>query len=193
MANELTELPTYEKGKVSTRVEDIVLHAFADTSNQSTNKSSGEHISTNSASQSPSSDNLVSNGNHQSNRSRPQTVVGVFEHTNQAQAAIDYLLNKNLKRNQIEVSGRNTSDGHQSGDEDNGSITNWFKSVFGNDKDARTYADAAKTGSVVTVLTSSYQEAEQVADVLDKHGAVSVSDSQTGQNSNFRSRILDRR
>lgn len=196
MANELTELPTYEKGKVNTRVEDVVLHAFANTSAKQSeyNRSERDEIS-----DSPQagkrdyyqpSDTLASQQNPEN--LRPQTVIGVFEHTTQGQVAIEHLLDNNFHRNEIEVSGRKSE--YQDGElenNDNG-VTNWFKSVFGNDDDAKAYTEAAKTGCVVTVQTSSVEEAEKAAQILDKHGALSIKDSFSNHNSNYRSRILDR-
>ncbi|MEJ6982357.1 PRC-barrel domain-containing protein [Pedobacter sp. P351] len=185
MANELTELPTYEKGKVSTRVEDVVQHAFANTGDQVSDKSqSGKE-----AYYEPS-DTLSSQRDTAS--LRPQTVIGVFEHTTQGQVAIEHLLENNFHRNEIEVSGRRTE--NQDGETENhdNGVTNWFKSVFGNDDDARAYTEAAKTGCVITVQTSSIEEAEKAARILDKHGALSIKDSFSNQSSNYRSRILDR-
>jgi sporulation protein YlmC with PRC-barrel domain len=194
MANELTELPTYERGKVSTRIEDVVMRAFANTVRPPGNSSTASNAAVDAPQ--PIHQNrqdVVTPTTHQSedHKSRPQTVVGVFEHSNQAQVAIEYLLDHNFKRNQIEVSRRESF--HDNAEHEDHSITNWFRSVFGNDNDAKTYSEAAKTGCVITVQSSSYEEAERVAEILDKHGAVDLSDSFANKEHRHHSRILDRK
>ncbi len=193
MANELTELPTYERGKVSTRIEDVVMQAFANTARPSANTSSNSNVADAEQPAHQNRQEMVNQTTQTSQRdiSRPQTVVGVFEHTNQGQVAIEYLLDHNFKRNQIEVSSRESF--HDNAEHEDHGITNWFRSVFGNDNDAKTYSEAAKTGSVITVQTSSYEEAEKVAEILDKHGAVDLSDSFSNKEYNHHSRILDRK
>lgn len=194
MANELTELPTYEKGKVSTRIEDIVQHAFADIysrSNSIYENSNPVDTSQNHFKTDINNSTNQYNTPNTSDKSRPQTVVGVFEHSNQGQIAIEYLLGHNFKRNQIELSSRDSEYNESDINEDDSSVTNWFKSLFGNDNDAKTYSEAAKTGCVVTVQTSSLQEAERAAEILDLHGALSVNDSLNNQQGNYRSRIID--
>lgn len=185
LANELTELPTYEKGKVSTRIEDLVHHAFS-----TVNREQASSFTQNSSSSSTNRQdvNTITNTPYNTERSN-QAVVGVFEHLNQGQIAVEYLLGHNFSKDQIELSGRT----YDEGTTDDGSVTNWFKSVFGNDEDARTYSEAARTGCVVTVQTSSLQEAEKAAEILDLHGAVSVNDSYANQQrNNHRSRIVNR-
>jgi hypothetical protein len=194
MANELTSLPTYEKGKVSTRMEDMVQHAFSGFTNRQLNAEPGRQEVL-SASEGYDSDMKSDHRNEQPrdmSRPRPQTVIGVFEHSNQAQVAIEYLLDHDFKRNQIEVSSRAaTQSGEPTNDEH--SLTNWFKSMFGNENDARTYSEAARTGCVVTIQTASFEEAERAAQILDKHGALNINDSSSGRQRSFRSRILDRK
>lgn len=195
-ANELTELPTYEKGKVNTRVEDVVQHAFVSIYNRRTeNKRSELNQMPSDISQTTEQKYYQQGGsvNSQqfSDKSRPQTVIGVFEHTNQGQSAIEYLLDNNFRRDQIQVSSLASE--YNEGENHDNSITNWFKSMFENDDDAKTYSDAARTGCVITVQASSVDEAETAAKILDNHGALSINDSFSDQNSNFRSRILDRK
>jgi sporulation protein YlmC with PRC-barrel domain len=194
MANELTELPTYERGNVSTRIEGVVIQAFANTARPANNASSNSNDTDLSRHTPASRQEVVAPAHRRSqiiDTSRPQTVVGVFEHSNQGQVAIEYLLDHDFKRNQIEVSSRESF--HDNAEHEDHGITNWFRSVFGNDNDAKTYSEAAKTGSVITVQTSSYEEAEKVAEILDKHGAIDLSDSFSNKERNHRSRILDRK
>ena len=233
-ANELTELPTYEKGKVSTRVEDLVQHAFANTIAENirreTNSSGKEHkeawererqqhltdqpadtsvrelkeeweterhqhlADTPADSSERELEKTQEREHYQSyNKSRPQNVVGVFEHLNQGQVALQYLLDHNFKRNQIELSSQASEYQEDAVYDEDHSVTNWFKSVFGNDDDAKTYSEAARTGCVITVYTSSIDEAERAAEILDKHGALNIDDTLKGQTNTYKSRILDRK
>ena len=196
MANELTELPTYEKGKVSTRIEDMVLHAFSssDTSHRELNSDSSSFTENPAhAVRTPFHADAQQVNTKSADRARPQTVIGVFEHSNQGQTAIEYLLGNGFNRSQIEITSRETQFDNNADDNGTGGLTDWFKSVFGNDHDARTYSDAARTGCVVSVHTSTVDESEAVAEILDKHGAIDVNDSSSSRGSNYRSRILDAR
>ncbi|MBC7912865.1 MAG: PRC-barrel domain-containing protein [Pyrinomonadaceae bacterium] len=183
MANELTELPFYEKGKITTGVEEIVRRAFVNTSKNNLERENPLK----------SFDEEISERDQWTNRSRPQTVVGVFEFIQQGQEAIAYLLEHDFKRNQIDISSRTLE--NQSGypKNDDTSLNNWFKSVFGNDNDAKTYSDAAKAGCVITVHTSEMDNAERAAEILDKHGALKLNDSAESRDRKFHSRILDRK
>ena len=207
MANELTELPTYEKGKISTRVEDLIQHAFSDTRKETVrtenqapmetnerlydrNEPVGVGVQSSGTNTMHSSDTAGSTA--ASSQSRPQTVVGVFEHTNQGQVAVEYLLDHQFNRDQIKISSRAADYKEADNDDHDSSVTNWFKSVFGNDNDAKTYSEAAKTGCVVTIQTSSVGEAERAAEILDMHGALNMKDSLDEQKRRYKSRIFDR-
>jgi hypothetical protein len=198
MANELTELLTYEKGKVNTRVEDLVQHVFSATrrggvtsepatpipiTNQSYDRNEPVAVHHSETSESTAT----------FNQSRPQTVVGVFEHTNQGQLAVEYLLDHKFNRDQIDISNRGGDHSAAENEDHDSSVTNWFKSVFGNDDDARTYSEAARTGCVVSVHTSSVEEAETAAEILDMHGALNMHDSVDEKKMKYKSRIFDRK
>jgi hypothetical protein len=169
LAAELTELPSYEKGKVSARIEEMVQNAFSSSYVRTHTKSDIKNIKdpaelhqnqlrTNEVGSQPVSHEQVSGS---------QTVLGVFEHSNQAQVAVEYLLDHGYSKNQLEISSRGKKYSNDTIEHDDHSITGWFKSMFGNDTDARTYSEAAKTGCVVTVHTSSLAEAERAAHVED--------------------------
>jgi hypothetical protein len=181
MANELTELPTYEKGKITDTVEEVINRAF-----KNINETDVSHI----APFSPSAGS--SNTANTSNKSRPQTVVGVFKNADGAKAGIDALLADKFKRNQIDISSKALDEQFGFYHEDDTSMTNWFKSVFGNDSDARAYSNAAKDGCVVTVQTNSMLEAELAARILDDNGTVKIEDGVINQKG-YTSRILDRK
>ena len=207
MANELTALPTYEKGKLSTKTVDLVIHTFANVSPRSRESMPGAGGVNNSdtantsyhASQAQRSYDAeqthtrqspvlpADTSTHQHDRSTrtderhmdgdkhsdevSKTVVGVFEHTNQAQAAIEYLTKYGFKRNNIDISNRNADEA----DNDEG-ITGFFRSLFKDDDDVYKYSEAAKAGAVVTVNTFSDKEAEEAAEILDQLGAINMDD-----------------
>lgn len=189
MANELTELPTYEKGKISMNVENIVRHAFINTVKTDTNEAKSIQPA---GSLTESDRTTIAETSFLSGeRPRPQTVVGVFDYTNAAQTAIEYLLAQDFKRNQIDISSKALDEQFGFPKNDDSSLTSWFKSVFGNDNDAKTYTDIAKTRCIVTVHTENIDDAERAAEILDHHGALEVEDSYA--NNKFHSRILDRK
>jgi sporulation protein YlmC with PRC-barrel domain len=109
--------------------------------------------------------------------SRPQTVVGVFDHTNQAQAAVEYLVKKaGFKRENIDLMLRDADDYDTSrkGEEHHSGMSEFFSNLFKNDDRAKDYSDAASTCSVVTLHVDSIENAEKAAEILDMHGAVNV-------------------
>lgn len=111
-------------------------------------------------------------------REKPQTVVGVFDHTNQAQTAVEYLVKQGIKRENIDIVLRDADDYDTSrkGEEHHSSMSEFFSNLFGGDNRAKDYSDAASTCSVVTVQTDSLRTAEKVAEILDMHGAVNMED-----------------
>lgn len=188
MANELTELPTYEKGKVSKTVEELVYRVFhSDTSGEK--NYANQPLLQNEVGTAP----LLNSLSQQTDRSRPQIVVGVFDNNESAHAALDYLLANNVKRNEIDVSSKDYNEQSGLPNQDDTGLTNWFKSIFGNDDDAKKYSNAAKTGTVLTIQTNSMDDAERVARMLDNSGAIKLQDSTTNTERAFQSRILDRK
>lgn len=131
------------------------------------------------------------------------TVVGVFDDAQEAQEAVEELVNDGFSRSNIDLSaqtnaytdGSTTTDSTMFADrnrntsgtyteevaddaKDTGSgIGNFFKSLFGDDDDdARRYSTVAERGSIVTVHVQSEDEAERAADILDDNGAVDVNE-----------------
>lgn len=132
------------------------------------------------------------------------TVIGIFDNASDAQHAVETLVSEGFSRNSIDLSSQNGTyakegtttgtkdlfpDRHQNTSgtrtealvddtKDVGSgIGDFFSSLFGNDDDDRhKYASVAERGSVVTVHTSTEDEAERAADILDDAGAVDVNE-----------------
>jgi uncharacterized protein (TIGR02271 family) len=103
-----------------------------------------------------------------------QTVVGVFDTRDAAQAA----------RTQLEAGGIASGDIHlQSYDVDGethdegfmSSVSNFFRSMFGDEPDAGTYSEAVRRGStVVTIDAQSDAEVAQARSALAAAGAVDI-------------------
>ena len=201
MSMELTSLPTYERDKLG-RLEELVQNAFRSHYDGSghpedrdlyAGSSSMGTATTGSIPQPVASPHRSLASDVPAGR---QTVVGVFEHSSQAEAAVDALILKGVKREDIDVSHRDSENAEREN-----SISHFFQSLFSNDSEARSYSDAARTGSVVTVHVASRLEAEYAADVLDKNGAINMEDrvrSYRTENASyessvrkFRSRIID--
>lgn len=109
---------------------------------------------------------------------RQKTVIGIFDHTNQAQAAAMYLEREGFPRENIDISLRDADDYDTSrqGEDRHSGIVDFFSSLFEDTDKARNYTDAARTCSVVTLACDSVEDAERAAEILDKHGAVNVDD-----------------
>ena len=109
------------------------------------------------------------------------TVVGVFDNSREAQTAVQQLVSNGLSRDRIDVSPQTASNtsGHEK-HEDNDSIGDFFRSLFGSEEKTDHYSKYARTGSVVTVHATSAQEAERAADIMDEYGAVNLDERATG-------------
>ncbi|HEY1025067.1 MAG TPA: PRC-barrel domain-containing protein [Sphingobacteriaceae bacterium] len=107
-----------------------------------------------------------------------KTVVGIFDHTNQAQSAAGYLEREGFPREDIDISLRDADDYDTSrqGEDRHSGITDFFSSLFEDNDKAQNYTDAAKTCSVVTLTCESSEDAERAAQILDNHGAVNIDD-----------------
>ena len=111
-----------------------------------------------------------------------QTVVGIFDKNSNAQDAVEALVNKGFDRSNIDMSaGGKTSAGtaknfNLDNDDQESGISRFFKNLFGdNDAEADRYNSyAAKSEAVVSVYTTSADEAEKAADIMDDNGAVDL-------------------
>lgn len=115
------------------------------------------------------------------------TVIGFFDDAQDARRAVDALQESGISASNIDLAqggagssyAGTTNDGSSYGDDkrdDGNAITRFFNSLFGDDSDdARRYSKAgANSNYIVTVHTSSSDESEDVADILDDYGAVDV-------------------
>jgi uncharacterized protein (TIGR02271 family) len=126
-----------------------------------------------------------------------QTVVGIFDDSNQAQRAVERLTAYGFTEADIDVtsqanvvendndmatgsSGRmsgSSSDKRDSGFGDR--VSRFFSNLFDDESDAQRYSTVARKGTVVSVYADSRDEAERAADILDEHGAVNVDEKAT--------------
>jgi hypothetical protein len=187
LANELTAIPTYEKGALTTKTVDLITHTFSSINPRNReNNLNPDHghvthdtqtVSSSAHTAAPAevhtSHDTVKHAHHTDSGTdghhNHKTVVGVYDHTNQAQAAIDYLIKNGFKRDNIVVTTRDN-------DTDEAGISGFFRSLFKDSDDADRYSHAARTGAVVTVDVHSDKEAEEAAEILDQLGAVNMDD-----------------
>lgn len=125
---------------------------------------------------------------NQPNKTMAQTVIGVFDTIDEAQHAVQQLIDAGFQRSHIDVAAQTGTDSDYSTttdtttrdrDDDNDGIGGFFRSLFGGDddderRDRDRYLHAARRGTLVTVHAQSRDEAERAADVLDEYGAVDV-------------------
>jgi stress response protein YsnF len=117
-----------------------------------------------------------------------QTVIGIFNDAGAAQGAVQRLTAYGFTDSDIDVSSSGYpagssayADGGDHSDEGFGErVSKFFRNLFEDEKDVQKYSTLARQGTVVSVYTSSHQEAERAADILDEHGAVNVNEQETG-------------
>lgn len=114
------------------------------------------------------------------------TVVGLFNSGNEAQAAKQELIQKGFTDENIDVSHRAVTTGAQTPTtqiEVTDSVGNFFKSLFGDEKTARNYSNAAgDADAILTVHVNSDEKARAVAAILDRNGAIDIDAAALQQN-----------
>lgn len=118
-----------------------------------------------------------------------QTVVGVFDTASEAEQAVEELVENGFDRQSIDIaSGQMDDDGNLelSGEESSWkeddhttfgeSVSNFFKSLFNGKDESYKYSEVARRHAVVSVYTSSPEQAEEAADILDDCGAIDVNE-----------------
>jgi stress response protein YsnF len=110
-----------------------------------------------------------------------QTIVGLFDTTEEARKAENKLMERGFDRSRIDVSRRSQKvdlDNTKNNKDDDDSISSFFRSLFGSDNDdASKYSRVANdSDSIVTVHADTRQEAERAADILDDAGAIDIDD-----------------
>ncbi|PPK86269.1 uncharacterized protein (TIGR02271 family) [Neolewinella xylanilytica] len=120
------------------------------------------------------------------NNQNNQTVIGVFDTKSQARSAKEALVEQKFNDSTIDVSqygehGKVGDNYHQQ----SGKVQSFFDRLFGDDNsydDDRGYTRSeaahgvASRGTVVTVHTSTLEEAKKAASILDRYGAIDFDD-----------------
>ncbi len=104
-----------------------------------------------------------------------QTVIGVFDTNNHANSAREALVDAGFTKSNIDFStyGEKGYAHDEYNDNHSNSVTGFFRDLFDtDDHTATTYADVASRGTVVTVHTTTMDEAKRAAAILDSYGAI---------------------
>lgn len=112
-----------------------------------------------------------------------QTVIGFFDDAAEAQKAVQKLTSEGFRMEDVDTKDRtavvrndNTRHTNTRDTDDDGSISRFFSSLFGDNNDeANRYTNVAKESCcIVTVHAQSKDQAERAADILDNCGAIDV-------------------
>lgn len=108
-----------------------------------------------------------------------KTVIGIFENSDDARRASLELADHGIRRENVDIATRPVGTAHDHVDRDkehDTAIGRFFHNLFSDDEDraARYSSVAHRSNSIVTVHCRDEENAEEVADILDKCGAVDV-------------------
>lgn len=113
-----------------------------------------------------------------------KTIFGIFNKPDEAQNAVKHLLDEGFTPNEIDVhrtrEGVKTPDSEKekksrSNERNSDGYMNFLSSFFAEDtSEAENGSQTGRRGSMVTVHTTSQDESDKVAQVLDRFGAVDV-------------------
>ncbi len=131
-----------------------------------------------------------------------QTVVGIFEHANQAQEAKAYLIANGFNSQNIDINtiaGSNYGSNAVNQQEDNAArheeegigdkISRFFSNLFSDEDDVSAHVEAARRGTTVTVFTTTENQTLQAVQILDNFGAVDVNDFAQSASARENSRV----
>ncbi len=145
----------------------------------------------------------IIDGDHQTSHHKNEndelsyTVIAVFEHLNQGQAATEYLLNHGFKKEEITISNNNNQIQEEQDNRQESGISHFFRSLFTDQDEASRYSDAASRGCVISVDVTSRQQANEAAEILDQHGSLNLTKEQAARVENRiekgNSRIFEQR
>jgi hypothetical protein len=106
------------------------------------------------------------------------TVIGIFEHQQQLDAAVNQLMLAHFNSEDIHVSKKEDMQGRGDATDENGTLGSkagsYFKSIFADEKVAFQYAVVAQQATVLTLHTETWDDAVRAADILDDCGALNV-------------------
>jgi hypothetical protein len=106
------------------------------------------------------------------------TVIGIFEHQQQIDAAINQLMLNHFNSENIHISKKEEMQGRGDATDENGTLGSkagaYFKNIFPDEKTAFQYAVVAQQATVLTLHTDTWDDAVRAADILDGCGALNV-------------------
>lgn len=124
------------------------------------------------------------------------TVIGLFDHRNEAQSARTELIREGFMEDNIDLSNKSAGNTGEyntetvsTGSGSSGGISGFFNSLFGDDSTtANNYTNVANDAdTILTVHVDSDERARHAAEILDRNGAIDVDErgtQPTGQNYN---------
>jgi len=120
--------------------------------------------------------NLKKSFNHKKKEAHmSHTVIGIFNSADEANDAVQQLLQNGYNDNEVDYSGSATNySGTDTHDDNESGISRFFKNLFGDNDESKRYSNAARNRYVVTVHASSADEARRASDLLDDFGAIDV-------------------
>jgi hypothetical protein len=106
------------------------------------------------------------------------TVIGIFEHQQQIDAAVNQLMLNHFNSENIHISKKEDMQGRGDATDENGTLGSkagaYFQDIFQDEKTAFQYAVVAQQGTVLTLHTDTWDDAVRAADILDDCGALNV-------------------
>ena len=114
-----------------------------------------------------------------------QTVVGIFNNADEAQRAVQKLLDNGFDEKNVDYARGSEAEDYVRDDqyrkeeyrEHESGIGRFFKNLFGDDDESNRYTRVAKKGYIVTVHAQSTEEARRASELLDEFGAVDVDET----------------
>jgi stress response protein YsnF len=111
------------------------------------------------------------------------TVIGIFNSADEANDAVQQLLQNGYNNNEVDYSGSATNySGTDTHDDNESGISRFFKNLFGDNDESKRYSNAARNRYLVTVHASSEDEARRASNLLDEFGAIDVDTDEDDSN-----------
>jgi uncharacterized protein (TIGR02271 family) len=106
------------------------------------------------------------------------TVIGIFNSADEAQDAVQQLLENGYNDNEVDYSGSATNySGTDTHNDNESGISRFFKNLFGDNDESKRYSNAARNRYVVTVHAASEEEARRASNLLDGYGAIDTDEN----------------
>lgn len=105
------------------------------------------------------------------------TVIGIFRHRHEADAAVEKLSRNNIDRANVDIAVPESFETRADISDDylfDTPLGRYFKRIFADAKEARRYISVAQRSVTVAVQAATYDEAETIATLLDEAGALNI-------------------